>query len=308
MLFSRKRVGVDLSRHGVKMVLLDGSSSDCQLSAMQERTFAPGAFVFTRHDLLTDSDGAVIAQIRDAYNCLNTRLKRTVVTLPDSVGKILVLDIDERFKSRTEGLELIRWKLKKRFAVDLNDMQLDYQILEEKESGELSVLVVLVSRVVIKRCEALLCEAGLEPVRIEFNCMSLHRPFAVQLDSGGASGLICFHGGTLGIMIMQDGVPQFIRSKELSDCSVTDPRVFMELKRTFISWRERHQNRGIDTIHTLAPPNSADRFDAMITEATGIIPKPFTIADVVPSRDVAASDRATLYPFAAAIGAAWRTV
>lgn len=308
MLFSKKRVGVDLSRHGVKMVLLDGSNSACRISAVQERTFEPDSVILTHREFSMDNPDAVSERIRDAYNCLNTRVSKAIITLPDNAGKLLVLTMNERFKNHAEGMELIRWKLKKKVQVDQNDLHFDYQVLEELENGELSILVAFVARMVVERIESLFSAAGLEPARIEFNCMSLHRPFANHLDNGGASGLISFHGDNLGIMFMQEGVPRFIRSKELGSCDVTNPRLFMELKNTVVSWRERNQNRGIDTIHTLAPPNSSNRFEAMVAELTGVTPLPFSIADIIPFQDLDLVDRAALYPFAAAIGAAWKTV
>jgi type IV pilus assembly protein PilM len=308
MLFSKKQVGVDLSRHSVKMALLDGSSTACKISAAQERSFEPGSVTLTHREFSMNSPDTVAERIRDAYNCLNTRVKKSVVTLPDNAGKLLVLTMNERFKNHAEGMEIIRWKLKKRVSIDQNELHFDYQILEELENGELSILVAFVSRTVVERIELLFREAGLETARIEFNCMSLHRPFAGHLDNSGASGLISFHGDNLGIMFMQEGVPRYIRSKELQNCKVTDPRLFMEMKNTFVSWRERNKNRMIDTIHTLSPPNISSRFEAMVTELTGITPLPFSISDIIPLHDADNVDRAALYPFAAAIGAAWRAV
>jgi type IV pilus assembly protein PilM len=308
MFFSRKRVGVDLSRHGVRMVLLDGSTSSCSLSGLQESDFPAGAVTFTQKEFTVNDADTVLGKMKDVYRSLNTRVRRAIVSLPDSVGRMLVLGIDDRIKNHAEGLELIRWKLKKRISGTLDDMLIDYQVLETKKNGSLSVLVALVLKPLVEKCETLVSEAGLEPVRIEFNSMSLHRPFAEELDTGGASGLVSFHGGNLGILITQEGVPQFIRNKELHTCEVTDPQVFMELKNSFLSWREQNQYRGLEKIHTLAPPNSASRFDALVAEASGINPLPFRITDLVPTRDADLMDSAVLYPYAAAIGAAWRTV
>ena len=93
MLFSKKRVGVDISPHGVKMVLLDGSSTACRISAAQERAFEPDSVILTHREFLMDSPEVVTERIRDAYNCLNTRVNKAIITLPDSAGKLLEMKV-----------------------------------------------------------------------------------------------------------------------------------------------------------------------------------------------------------------------
>ena len=76
-----------------------------------------------------------ISQLKDAYNMLLYRGTRLSVTLPDTVGRVMLLDVEGRFKSRTEGLDIIRWKLKKSMPFDVADTHLDYQQLTVRENG-----------------------------------------------------------------------------------------------------------------------------------------------------------------------------
>lgn len=290
------------------MALLDGKESAFRLGGVQERLFPDGLLNLNARTLLTSDRPAVIACIRDAWRCLNVKTNRAAVTLPDTIGRMMVVELDERLKNRTEGRELVRWKLQRKLSIDLSDMQLDYQVLEERENGELAVLAVFVAREIVMQTEMLLQEAGIDPVRIEFTCMSLYRSLAGRLDQHGTGGLVCYHGGRLGIMFMHNGIPNYVRSKELEGCPTNDPRVCMDLKNTLVAWRERTKQPGIGTIHTLAPPTISERFASMVAEASGIRPVLLSMADFLPTRDTDMTDRASFYPYAAAIGAALRPV
>ena len=93
---------------------------------------------------------------------------RLSVTLPDTVGRIMMLDVEGRFKSRAEGLDIIRWKLKKSMPFDVADTHLDYQQLTVRENGDMALMVALVLAPVISQYEELLVAAGFMPSRIDF--------------------------------------------------------------------------------------------------------------------------------------------
>jgi type IV pilus assembly protein PilM len=87
-----------------------------------------------------------VSKIREAYLKLLAGTGRISVSLPDTIGRVFVLDLETRFKTRAEGADMVRWKLKKSFPFDINEMHLDYQVLQERDSGEVSTLVSLISR------------------------------------------------------------------------------------------------------------------------------------------------------------------
>jgi len=171
MLFNRKTVGLEVSQAGFLMALLAGTVSAPRLERLVSRPLMAGILRPSLRESNIADMQAFSDKLREAYALLLHRGTRISVSLPDSVGKVLVMDMEERFKSRAEGFDIIRWKLKKNLPFELADCHLDYQFLRKKESGEQSLLVTLVSRSVIEQYEAAITAAGLSPVSIDLNAL-----------------------------------------------------------------------------------------------------------------------------------------
>ena len=183
--------------------------------------------------------------VRNAHNLLLHNGTRLSVTLPDTVGRIMMLDVEGRFKSRAEGLDIIRWKLKKNLPFDIADTHLDYQQLSVRENGDMALMVALVSRAVISQYEELLMAAGFTPARIDFNSFNLYRAFENRLAPQDDVTLISFYDSTLSIMIFADGVLEFQRVKELSGSRGVDSRVYMEINSSLKVYHDRFPERAV---------------------------------------------------------------
>src|SRR6266540_3197049 len=166
MLFSDKALGLEICQDGARMVLIGGKAHAPTLYAYQAASFPPDTLKLSMREENIKNPAVFVSTIRDSYLKLLTGTSRISVSLPDSIGHIVLLDLETRFRAREEGAEMIRWKLKKNFPIDVNELHLDFQVLQERESGEVSTLVSLVSRQVIHQYEEILVEAGLQPNNI----------------------------------------------------------------------------------------------------------------------------------------------
>ena len=230
------------------------------------------------------------------------------VAVPDTVGRIIMLDVEGRFKSRAEGLDIIRWKLKKNLPFDIADTHLDYQQLSVRENGDMALMVALVSRAVITQYEELLMAAGFTPARIDFNSFNLYRAFENRLAPQDDVTLITFYDSTLSIMIFADGILEFQRVKELSGSRGVDSRIYMEINSSLKVYRERFPEHAVKHVACLAPPDVAQEFCGMVAEATGFEPSLLEIKSVVRPSDSVPADQESLFPFTTAIGAALRSM
>lgn len=308
MLFSRKTTGVEIRPSGVYCALLGGTSASPLLEKVAFAPLVPGCLrVSLREPNILDPQ-AFAGALRNAHNLLLHNGTRLSVTLPDSVGRIMLLDVEGRFKSRSEGLDVIRWKLKKSLPFDLADTHLDYQQLAVRENGDMALMVALVSRSVISQYEELIIGAGLTPSMIDFNSFNLYRTFEHRLESLEDVALISFYDGTLGIMMMSNGVLEFHRSKDLPGASGVDSRVYMEINSSLMVYRDRFPDRAVKRIFCIAPPAIARDFGAMLTEAAGLEPHILELKAVVRPGDSAPADQETLFPYTAAVGAALRSL
>jgi type IV pilus assembly protein PilM len=246
--------------------------------------------------------------VRNAHNLLLHAGTRLSITLPDGVGRIMMIDVEGRFKSRAEGLDIIRWKLKKNIPFDMADTHLDYQQLKVRENGDMALMVALVSRAVIGQYEELLVSAGFTPARIDFNSFNLYRTFESRLAPQDDVALISFYDGTLSILVFADGVLEFQRIKDLTGSRGVDSRIYMEINSSLMVYRDRFPDRAVHHVSCIAPPDVAGEFCGMVAEATGCAPTLLEVKAVVKPADTAPADQASLFPYTTAIGAALRSL
>ena len=308
MLFARKSLGVEIHPSGVVFALLGGTSSSPRLERVASAPLPPGAVKVSLREPNVLDPQALGDALRGAHNLLLYNGTRLSVTLPDSVGRVLLLDMEGRFKSRSEALDLIRWKLKKSLPFELADTHLDYQQLTIRDNGDMALMVALVSKAVICQYEELIVAGGFVPARIDFNSFNLYRTFENRLTLQEDVAVILFYAGSLNVMIFADGILEFQRIKDMSGSSGVDSRVYMEINSSLMVYRERFPERVVQHVSCIAPPGVAAEFCEMVAEATGFEPILLEVKSAVTPSDTAPADQESLYPFTAAIGAALRSL
>lgn len=160
---------------------------------------------------------------------------RLGLSLPDATGRILLTEMETAFKSKDEGIEILKWHLKNNLPVDGRDIQLDYQVLERSESGRYRLVVGLMARKVLEQFEELILQAGYSPVVIDFHTLNLYNYYRLRLDLGDNFVLVGIEGHTLALQYYQGQALSFHRSREVG----TDPgQVFQELSRSLVGCQE----------------------------------------------------------------------
>jgi type IV pilus assembly protein PilM len=307
-LFRKNSIGVEISPHGVAFALLGGSVASPCLERVAFRPFAPGVMrVSLREPNILDTQ-AFCDRLAEAHALLLHKGTRLSVTLPDTVGRVLLMDVEGRFKNRNEALDIIRWKLKKSMPFDVGDTHLDYQQLQMRDNNDMALLVTLVSRSVIGQYEDLMVTAGFAPARIDLNIFNLYRIFEKRLALLEECALISFYGSVLSIMVVNEGIPEFLRIKELGDTPVGDNRVYREISNSLLAYRERFPEHAPHKLFCVAAPNAALEFCDLVSEASESDASLLEAKTVVKPSANAPADQATLFPFTAAIGAALRNL
>lgn len=308
LLPGKKSVGVELAPRGVACALVGGGVQAPVLERVAFRPLPPGALrPSLREPNVTDGE-AFSKCLTDAHALLLHRGTRLSVTLPDAVGRVILMDVEGRFKNRAEALDIIRWKLKKNMPFDLSESHLDYQQLKIRENNDMLLLVTLVSRSVIAQYEELMLAAGFSPGRIDLNAFNLCRVFERRLALLEEHALVSYYDGSLSIVIARDGVPDFFRIKELSGTPACDNRVFREIGNSLLAYRERHPERSPHRVACVAAPDLLADFCDMVAEATTFETVPLEVKAMVKPSEQAPADQPTLFPFTAAIGAALRSL
>lgn len=308
MLFGKSSTGLEINPNGVTCAIIGGSSATPRLERVASASFPENTLqVSLREHNILEPD-IFVDRVRSAYNQLLVSSGKVSVTLPDFVGRVMLLDLEGRFKSREEALDLIRWKLKKNIPFDLADTHLDYQKLSVRENGDMSLLVALVSKTVISQYEELLIKAGLSPAHMDFNSFNLCRVFDRRLSLSDDSILIYYYGSTLGFIAFSQGIPDFIRIKDLSGTAVADSRIYMEINSSLMVYKNRFPDRIPQTVFCLAAPIDSQQLLEMVNEATGFATVLLETKTVVTPGNAAPGDQNGLFAYTAAIGAALRNL
>lgn len=308
MLFANDALGVEICQEEARLAFIEGKRSQPRLAAYIISSFAPDTVRLSTKEPNVLNPMAFVASIRESHSRLLTKAKRVSVSLPDSIGRVMLLDLETRFKSREEGADLIRWKLKKSIPFDINEVHLDYQVLQEKETGEVSTLVAFIARQVVKQYEELLLEAGLLPIRIDFTTFNRYRMFAERFDFVEYAAFLTYYGKTLSILIFNGGVLEFIRTKDISGTALDADRIFREINSSLLVYQERYPGHVVNQAFCSAAIEEAETFRAIVAETIGLEPVSLHGESAVTLKDGLTVDRRTMQLLTAPIGAAMRNL
>jgi len=304
MLFSKNALGLELSSEGLRFALVAGGKTP-RLDAGILAPFSPGTLQLSRREANVTNPQAFVAQVREAYLRLLTKEKSVSVSLPDATGRVMLLDLEARFKNREEGLDIIRWKLKKSLPFDISQVHLDYQTLAEKENGAVSLLVSLISRSVVTQYEDLLLSAGLEPKFLDFTSFNLYRLFAPRLEISENGAFVTYYGGAMTVLIFYGGVLSFYRTKE----TVGEAQnLYREVNSSFLVYNDRHPGQAVSEVFCMAGAADAEAFRSLVAEASGLEPVLLDLDRMVSLGRGLGLDRAALHALAGALGAALRSL
>ena len=308
MFFFRNAVGMEITQHGVRIVALGGKKSRPKLLARETAEFPSGTIRLAHREPNITEPELFVGIVKEAYLKLLHGTGLVSVSLPDACGRVTLLDLETRFKSREEGCDIIRWKLKKSLPFDISEMHLDYQLLREKENGEISVLVAIIARHVVSQYEDLLIEAGIQPNRIDFTSFNLYRFFSPRIALSDSSLFVACHDNVLSILVFNQGILEFYRAKDIPGSDLDMNRVYMETNSSLMFYRDKNPGREFREAFCLAPSGDGELFRTVISEACGMEPfmlMPDTFVDNPGSLSGGETD---MSPFAAALGAATRNL
>jgi type IV pilus assembly protein PilM len=155
--------------------------------------------------------------------------ERIALSLPDRIGRLYLLETESAFKTRQEGIDILKWRLKGNLPAPPQQVQLDYQILERREDGRQRCVAAVVARAVLEQFEELVLAAGRQAVQIDFHALSLCNYYRPRLDLGDEFLLIGVEAGQLCIMFFSGRSLAYQRVRE----TLPEPEMlFRELTRT----------------------------------------------------------------------------
>jgi len=209
-LFGRKRttVGLDIGSGLIKLVAISHGSGEPVLTKV--------AFTSVVDDAIVEGEvmdkGIVADAIKGLMASAGIKTKQVVTAVGgrDVIIKKIAMD---RMKEG-DAREVIRWEAEQHVPFDMDNVELDFQILDPEAEGlQMTVLLVAAKRELVETKLALLADVGLEPSVIDVDAFALHNAFEVNYPDAmrGVVGLINIGHETTNVNILDDGIPVLTR-------------------------------------------------------------------------------------------------
>ncbi len=236
-MFGRNFIGLEVRRQGLRAVSLKRKGRHRVLNGGQTLQLSEGVVSPTAREPNVLDSQVFIDGIREVLLPLAGREERIGLCLPDAAGHIFLLDVDTPFKNRQQGSDIIRWQLKEKLPDNFRTLELDYQILGERESGSQRVLVSVMERAIRNQYEELLAAAGFSAALIDFQSLQIYNCYRSKVDLGSDFIFVALNQHQLNILTVQNGILDFHRSKAgMGDAQA----VFQEINRSLVTYRSEH--------------------------------------------------------------------
>ena len=209
-LFGRKAttVGLDIGSGLIKLVAISHASGGPVLTKV--------AFTSIGNDAIVEGEimdpGIVAEAIKECMATAGVKTKQVVTAVGgrDVIVKKITMDRMQEADAR----EVIRWEAEQHVPFDMDNVELDFQILDPEGEGlQMTVLLVAAKRELVEHKLALLADVGLQPSIIDVDAFALHNAFEINHPEAmnGVVGLVNIGHENTNIYILDDGIPVLTR-------------------------------------------------------------------------------------------------
>lgn len=205
---SKQTVGLDIGSGSIKAALVDHSGLEPRLVGLAGLPLLPDAIV---EGEIMDPP-LVVDTIQAVLQTLGVR-RKSVVT---AVGgrDLIVKKIRMDRMSRADAGEVIRWEAERYVPFDMENVGLDFQILDPEQDGlQMDVLLVAAKRELIDQRVALLADARVEATVVDVDGFALFNAFEYNYPTAtrGVSALVNVGHEISTVIVQQHGVPTVLR-------------------------------------------------------------------------------------------------
>ena len=223
-LFGKKKslVGVDIGSSAVKAVEIKvgGKGGDeFQLLNIGIESLPPEAIV----DGAIMDAGAVIDSIQRVFQ--ESRIKTAECATGVSGNAVIVKKISLPQMSAEELSESIHWEAEQYIPFDIQDVSLDYEVIEGGGSGgNMDVLLVAVKKDKISEYTSALTQAGRTPTIVDVDVFALQNCYEMNygIDPGRVVALLNIGASIMNVNVVKGGVSVFNRDIAAGGNQYTD--------------------------------------------------------------------------------------
>ncbi|MEZ4466076.1 MAG: type IV pilus assembly protein PilM [bacterium] len=215
----KNALGLDIGSSSVKLVQLRESKKGIELANFSMAPLPSEAIV----DGALMNSPAVVDTIQSMVSA--QKLKSREVAVSVSGHSVIIKKISLPAMTPEELSESIRWEAEQYIPFDINDVYLDYETLKERpEQGQMDVLLVAAKREIVDEYLSVVREAGLEPVVVDVDCLTIQNAFEVAYgySLGETIVLIDVGASTLNINVLSGKATTFTRDISMGGNQYTE--------------------------------------------------------------------------------------
>ncbi len=236
-MFGRNFIGLEIRRQGLRAASIKRKGRRRYLCGGQTLRLSEGVVAPTARELNILEPELFVDGLKEVLLPLADREERIALCLPDAAGHIFLLDVETPFKNRQQGVEIIRWQLKEMLPENYRNLVLDYQVLDERDSGARRLVVSVIDQDIRRQYEELLLEAGFSAAVIDFQSLQIYNCYRTKVDLGSDFIFVALNQRQLSMLSIQNGTLDFHRAKAGMHDAQT---VFQEINRSLVTYRSGH--------------------------------------------------------------------
>jgi type IV pilus assembly protein PilM len=209
-MFGRTKLtaGLDIGSGMVKLVVIDHSRAEPEIVQVVTSPLMPDAIV--EGEIM---DPVLVAEtVRSVFE--SAGLKRREVVAAVGGHDVIVKKIPMDRMSQNDAREVIRWEAEQHVPFDMENVQLDFQVLDpHEESAQMAVLLVAAKRELVENRLSLLTDAALQPTVLDVEAFALHNAFERNYPEvrEGMIALVNIGHETTNVNLLAAGVPVLVR-------------------------------------------------------------------------------------------------
>ena len=269
-LFSRSKglVGLDVGSFAVKLVELKEKKGEYQLQRLGIEPLSPEAIV----------DGSIMdsSLVVDAIQKLNdeTGVKNSNYATSLSGHSVIIKKIELPAMAPEELAESIQWEAEQYIPFDINDVRLDYVLLDEgMGSDQMDVLLVAVKRDKVNDYVSVISQAGKVPAMVDVDAFAIQNAYEANydLDPMKVVALVNMGASVTNINILARGTTVFWRDISFGGNQFTEA-----LQREFrLSFEQSEALKRGNPVDDKTPAEAAPVLESVAGEMAGEIQKTF---------------------------------
>jgi type IV pilus assembly protein PilM len=221
MLFVKNKdiVGVDIGASAVKLVQLRELKGGYQLQNVGILPLPAEAIV---DNTLMDSP-SIVETVRRLLESLQIKAKEAVCSI--SGNAVIIRKISLPVMPAEELEDQIHWEAEQYIPFDINDVNVDFQILDtdEQDLSKMNVLLVASKKDIINDYLAVFAEAGLKLVVVDVDSFAVQNAYEANYGTGAeVVALVNLGASIMNLNIVKGGVSLFTRDVQMGGSLYTE--------------------------------------------------------------------------------------